>query len=179
MNRNETEFNVGDVVIKQYGSKPFRITELYSWKVAGRFLHNDKMVYADRNSIRLYEAVEGGYITPDKTLYSFNDGGSVAFGTHVGTNSQNLFILEVQGRDGYVVKDPKELEEVLPYTFSIKLNGREVHYVGEPDKVSVGDWLILDNNSSYSIVQVQSINTKNKKAKAKFKGRRLMTERVC
>ena len=177
MSQNDTQFNVGDIVIKHNGSKPFKIIEVYSLRVVGRFLHNNSMVYADSSAIRYYDGAEGG-LPPSKTLYSFNDEGNTIFGTHVGINSQNLFILEVQGQDDFVVKDPKELEEVLPYTFSIKVNGRETHYVGEPGRVSEGDWLILDNGSGYVIAQVQKVDTKSKGAKAKFDGRRLMTERV-
>lgn len=178
MSKNDSQFNIGDVVIKRYGSKPFTITEVYSWQVVGKFLHNNKPVYADKNSVIAYEGADKENSTPQKTLYSFEEEGVVVFGTHVGTNSKNQFILEVEGADDFVVKDPSDLEEVLPYTFSVKVNGKEVHYVGQPDKLYVGDWLIMDSGHSYSIVQVQGVNTRNKKAKTKFNGVKLITETV-
>jgi hypothetical protein len=178
--KNNTEFNVGDIAIKRYGSKPFRIVETYSsWKVVGRYLHNNNMVYASKSDIVHYDGEVGQPAANVKTLYSFADEmGVTQFGVHVGTNSQNLYILEVKGRDDYVVKDPKELEEVLPYTFSVKVNNKETHFIGEPGKLSVGDWLIMEENSGYSIVQVQAVDTKSKGARSKFKGRKIVTEAI-
>lgn len=178
-NINQNEFNVGDIVVKRYGSKPFRITDKYGRQVAGRYLHNNNMAYADFGSFVHYEGDTSNSPVSKKTLYSFMDeSGDLAYGLHVGTNSQDLYILEVEGRGDYVVKDPREIEEVLPYTFSVKLNSREVHYIGEPGRVSKGDWLILDSKGSYNIAQVQSVDTKNKGAKSKFSGRRIITEEL-
>lgn len=115
----------------------------------------------------------------NKTLYSFTDeNGKTTFGTHVGTNSQNLFILEVKGRQDYVVKSPKELEEVLPYTFSVIINNQEVHYVGTPDKIKKGDFFLVPAGNSYCIARVKDVDTKNKGARAKMKGHRLITEEI-
>lgn len=170
------QFQVGDIVIKRYGSKPFRITQRYGTRVVGRYLHNNNTVGTYIDEVKPFEGNDYP-ATPSKTLYTFKDSeGNVTFGTHVGTNSQNLYILEVKGVDGYVVKDPEELEEVLPYTFSVKKNNRDYHYIGEPGKLSQGDWLILEEPSnSYLIVQVQAVNTKNKGAKKKFKGCKIVT----
>lgn len=175
------DYNVGDICVKRYGTKPFRITDIYGSTIHGRFLHNNGHVYIyGRDEIKPYDGeIEEKSAPSMKTLYSFTDeSGNTEFGIHVGTNSQNLFILEVRGVDGYVVKDPNELEEVLPYTFSVAVNGKETHYIGEPGRVNEGDWLIMDSGSSYSIAQVKAIDTKFKKAKEKFKGRRILTEPV-
>ena len=115
----------------------------------------------------------------NKTLYSFvDDTGATVFGTHVGTNSQNLYILEVKGRDDYVVKDPKELEEVLPYTFSVNINGQEIHYIGSPDKGKKGDFLLVPAGNSFCIARVKEVDTKNKNARNKLKGRKILTEEI-
>jgi hypothetical protein len=115
----------------------------------------------------------------NKTLYSFvDDAGVTVFGTHVGTNSQNLYILEVKGQDDYVVKNPKELEEVLPYTFSVVINGQEIHYIGSPDKVKKGDFFLVPAGNSFCIARVKEVDTKNKNARAKMKGHKVLTEEI-
>lgn len=114
-----------------------------------------------------------------KTLYSFvDDDGSTITGTHVGTNSQNLFILEVKGRDNYIVKDPKEVEEVLPYTFSVMINGQEIHYAGSPDTVHRGDFFLVPAGNSYCVARVKEVDTKNKNARAKLRGHKVLTEEI-
>ena len=114
-----------------------------------------------------------------KTLYSFlDDDGSTITGTHVGTNSQNLLILEVKGRKDYIVKSPQELEEVFPYTFSVTINSQDIHYVGPPGSVSKGDFFLVPAGNSYCIARVKEVDTKNKNARAKLKGHKLLTEEI-
>lgn len=174
------KFQVGDIVIKRSGKKPFEITStpysVYS-SYTGRYLHNGASVYAEEQYIKIYEQEDQEMAT--KTLYSFNDNGKAVFATYLATNSENKYILEVKGTGDIVVKDPKELEEVLPYTFSVKVSGKELHYIGEPGKLKKGDWLILDTgNRGYEIVTVEAIDTKNKTARSKFKGRKITTEEI-
>lgn len=115
----------------------------------------------------------------NKTLYTFVDNtGNAVFGIHVGTNSQNLYILEVEGRDDYLVVDPSLLEEVLPYTFSVVINGQEIHYIGTPGKVNKGDFLIIPTGNGHCIGRVKGVDTKNKGARAKLKGHKIVTESI-
>lgn len=107
-----------------------------------------------------------------------DENGEVLFGTHVGTNSSNQFLLEVKGQGNIVVKDPKELEEVLPYTFSVDVAGKEIHYQGKPGTLEKGDLLLIPGNGSFVIAQVKAVDTRNKGARANFKGRKLLTEKV-
>ena len=138
-------------------------------------MHNGKPAYA--TNIIHYEGSEK---TMDmKTLYTFNnDEGEIVFGTHIGTNSENNFIIELKGTGAIVVKSPKELEEVLPYTFSVDIEGKEIHYIGEPGKVSKGDWLLQRVGKGHLVVQVKAVDTKNKAARSKFSGRKLVTEEI-
>jgi hypothetical protein len=183
-----SRFKVGDVVIKNSGKKPFEIvSQPYSQysplaaraaSYCGRYLHNGSLVYAKENSIKIYEQDQQEMTT--KTLYSYKEeSGKVVFATYLATNSENKYILEVKGTGEIVVKDPKELEEVLPYTFSVKVSGKELHYIGERGKLKKGDWLIMDTgNRGYEIVTVEAIDTKNKTARSKFKGRKITTEEI-
>lgn len=115
----------------------------------------------------------------NKTLYSFLDeDGNTVTGTHVGTDSRNRLILEVKGRDNYVVKESNEVEEVLPYTFSMAINGQEIHYVGTPSKVAKGDFFLVPAGNSFCIGRVKEVDTKNKNARAKLKGHKILTEEI-
>lgn len=176
-----TTFNVGDIVVKPSGKKPFQLTYVpdrpSSWSpYRGTYLHNNAEVQAER--VILYEDSKE---MSKKTIYSFtDDSGEMVRGLHIGTNSKGLYILEVDdGRDDYVLKDPKDIEEVIPYTFSVETSGREIHYVGEAGKISEGDFLIQKTGrGSFEIVQVKGVNTRNKQARSKFKGFRLIAESI-
>lgn len=175
-------FEIGDIVISPNGRLPFRLTYVnphssyYSKKYQGKYLHNDKA--ASFQSVIHYENSENTTMDT-KTLYTFqNEDGKAVFGTHIGTNSENKFIIEVKGTGEIVVKDQKELEEVLPYTFSVEIDGKEIHYIGEPGRITKGDWLLQKVGKSYSVVQVKAVDTKNKSARAKFSGRRVLTEEI-
>ena len=175
----QQHFEIGDIVISPQGKSPFRLTYIpsrptYYDLYRGKYIHNDK--WAQARSIIHYSGTENTSMD-SKTLYTFTDeDGKAVFGNHIGTNSENKFIIEVKGTGEIVIKDPKDLEEVLPYTFSVELAGKEIHYIGEPGKVTKGDLLLHKTNGGYAIAQVKAIDTKNKGARSKFNGRRILTE---
>lgn len=179
---NSEGFSVGDVVIKPSGKKPFTLTYVPTsptrWdQYKGRYLDSNLSVTARK--VVLYDKEVESEIP--KTVYSFNDEyGTPILGTHVGTNSQGLLILEIEGKDDYVIKSPNELEEVLPYTFSVEIAGKEIHFIGTPDKVKKGDFLLQKSapNGSFQIAQVKAVDTKNKGARSKFRRLKLVTEEV-
>ena len=114
----------------------------------------------------------------EKTLYTFKKSdGTEAFGTHIGTNSQNKFLIEEKVTGEIHVLDKKDLEEVLPYTFSAKMGNSETHYIGNPDALKVDDILLCTSGSTPQIAVVTAVDTKNKSAK-KFKGAKIMTVAV-
>lgn len=113
-----------------------------------------------------------------KTLYSFTVDGKVAYGTHIGTNSSNQYLIEEKGTGTIHVFDKKDLEEVLPYTFSAKMGSSENHYVGTPGALSKGDILLYTGSSTPQIAVVTGVDTKNKSARGKFKGAKLATEAI-
>lgn len=114
-----------------------------------------------------------------KTLYSFTkDDGTVAYGTHIGTNSSNQYLIEEKGTGTIHVFDKKNLEEVLPYTFSAKMGNSENHYVGTPGALKKGDILLYTGSSTPQIAVVTGVDTKNKSARSKFKGAKIVTEDI-
>ena len=175
---NKHNFNVGDIVISKYGKYPLTINYIGYSQTSGKYLHNGNSCSIDTDNLIHYEPEET--IMETKTLYSFtDDNGTTVFGTHIGTNSSNQYIIEIKGGGGIVIKDQKDLEEVLPYTFSVNIGGKEIHYIGEPGKLTKGDILIhTPSAGQFTVVVVGAVDTKNKTARSKFKGRKLVTESI-
>ena len=172
------QFNVGDIVTKLYGKKPAKIItkgwRTNSWNC--RYLESGQCFEDYESNLKPYEG-ETEMATETKTLYSFTVDGKTAYGTHIGTNSQNQYLIEEKGTGTIHVFDKKDLEEVLPYTFSAKMGTSENHYVGTPGAVSKGDILLYTGTSSVpQIAVVTAVDTKNKSARSKFKGAKIVTE---
>lgn len=174
------KFNVGDIVISKHGKYPLEVIRIYSWEDYDlRYLHNGKPHSVDKWNInsnyKLYNPSES---TMTNTLYTFKKSdGTDAFGIHIGTNSQNKFLIEEKVTGEIHVLDKKDLEEVLPYTFSAKMGNSETHYIGTPDALKVDDILLCTSGSTPQIAVVTAVDTKNKSAK-KFKGAKIMTVAV-
>ena len=128
----------------------------------------------DNDNYLLYETGE-----PMKTeiLYSFDLNGATSFGTHIGTNSNNQYIIEEKGTGAIHILDKDKLEEVLPYTFSATLSGNVQHYIASPGSVKVGDVLLCTAGNSPTVAVVKDLDTKNKEAR-KFKGAKIVTETI-
>lgn len=175
-----TTFNIGDIVTKMYGKKPAMIISKgwyseTSWNC--QYLHSKQNFTEYASNLKFYEE-ETEMATETKTLYSFTIDGKTAYGTHIGTNSQNQYLIEEKGTGTIHVFDKKDLEEVLPYTFSAKMGSSETHYVGTPGAVSKGDILLYTGSSSPQIAVVTGVDTKNKSARAKFKGSKIVTQEI-
>jgi hypothetical protein len=178
------QFSVGDTVTKLYGKKPAVIEHLITWRSTSvnscwycRYVPPGKGCFeAFESDLKLYEPTETS-MAEIKTLYSFKkEDGTVAYGSHIGTNSSNQYIIEEKGTGNIHAFDPKNLEEVLPYTFSATFNGKETHYVCQPDAVKKGDYLLYTNGTTPQIAVVTAVDTKNKTARSKFRGKRLVLE---
>lgn len=173
------KFNIGDIVTKFYGKKPAEITYTSGSYYNCKYLHNKQSFYAYDNELKLYEGETNEMASDTKTLYSFTkEDGTVAYGIHIGTNSQNQYLIEEKGTGAIHVFDKSALEEVVPYTFSAKMGSSENHYVGTPGALSKGDILLYTGSSSPQIAVVTGVDTKNKSARAKFKGAKLATEAI-
>ena len=173
------QFNVGDIVTKKHGKKPAEIVSRgwyssESWQC--RYLHSKQSFTEYASDLKLY--TEETEMSDTKTLYSFTVDDKVAYGTHIGTNSSNQYLIEEKGTGTIHVFDKKDLEEVLPYTFSAKMGNSENHYVGTPGAVNKGDILLYTGSSTPQIAVVTGVDTKNKSARSKFKGAKLATEAI-
>jgi hypothetical protein len=175
-----TKFKKGDIVISKNGKYPARVTENNSWGGYTNivYLHNNSYSTLVTDNLILYNESEN-MTTETQMLYQFKtEDGSTAYGTHIGTNSKNLWLMEEKGSGRVLTIDPKDAEEVLPYTFSVKMRGNTTHYIGEEGMVTTGDVLLYTGGDHPEIATVTAINTKNKSARAKFTGRRVVTEQL-
>jgi hypothetical protein len=180
----QPKFKKGDIICFRNSTRQIKITQVdhNSWGGGGYYVHrgvkdskegsfgseNEKnySLYSDST-----EQMENA-----QTLYSFGKtDGTVGYGQHIGTNSQNLWLIEEKTTGAIHVFDKKDVEEVLPYTFSVRINGNTSHFVGTPDTLKVGDVLL---NKEGQIGVVNGIDTKNKAPRDKFEGRKLVTEAI-
>lgn len=175
-------FLIGDVVVAKKGSKEIEITGLpeHDWdsRYKGRYMHNRATCYISKCKESDYTLASDKDMSSSQNLYTYLEDGVQYYGIHVGTNTQGHYILELKGKGDYIVKKPSEVEEVVPYTFSLEVSGKEIHYKGELGKVNVGDLLVVKDGKNLSIVAVKAVDTKCKTARSKFKGYRLLTEEV-
>jgi hypothetical protein len=189
-------FEVGDIVRRPTGKKLYQIQSLNSY-YPGRDIgdHRSPNWYASayvraypdgKNTSNVYlrdlvlaDPEETSNKTPMKTLYKFKDNeGNEVFGTHIGTDGSNNYVLEIKGGAGIIVKDPKDIEEVIPWTFSAKINGKETHFMGNPGSIKRGDFLLYNCNGNPVLCTVTGVDTKCKVAREKFRGLKLVTEPV-
>lgn len=176
------KFKKGDIVVYKNSSRPQKITHVptyghgyYETKYLQSNRQNTFYVYME-NAYELYEDPEMANV---KTLYSFTKAdGTTGYGNHIGTNSQNKYLIEEKTTREIHVLDKSDLEEVLPYTFSVEMEGSEHHYVGKPDTVAVGDLLLNTEAKSPRIAVVKALDTKFKTPRASFKGRKLVTVEI-
>lgn len=177
-------FKVGDYVKKRCG-KTIAVVEssygdYYSY-VTVRTVDKNRRYHWYISDLVLVENYipEGEMVKSQKTLYSFvDDSGKTQYGSHVGTDSSNRLLIEVKGSGEIVVKSIKELEEVLPYTFSAIINGKETHFQTEPGALNKGDVLLYTGTQVPVVVSVKDIDTKSREARSKFNGVKLVTEKI-
>lgn len=176
--KDQSKFQVGDVVIACNGSRPATITGIYGNAIYAKYNHNGAGARYNHGGIKHYEE---NTMSNNSTLYSIKkEDGTVTYGVHVGTDSANRFLMEEKGTGQIILANKSQLEEVLPYTFSVRMNGKTVHFQGEPGKVKKNDVLLYtgDGADKFEIAMVTGVDTKNKGAAKTFSGRKLATEDI-
>jgi hypothetical protein len=175
-------FNVGDIVTKRCDKKPAKINYVYVGyydcrQYTCQYLHSNQSFTAYGYDLKIYD--EETEMTAEKqTLYSFAVDGETRYGTHIGTNSQNQYLIEEKGSGTIHVFDKSALEEVVPYTFSATMGGKETHYVGTPGVLKKNDVLLYTGSNTPQVAVVTGVDTKNKSARSKFKGAKIVTEAI-
>lgn len=173
-----TQFNIGDIVVKRYGKKPAKIVRnAWGGRWTCKYLHPPCASFdCYEADLKLYD--EETEMNEKQTLYSFIVDGETRYGIHIGTNSQNQYLIEEKTTGTIHVLAKADLEEVVPYTFSATMGGKETHYVGTPDALRKGDVLLYTGSNTPQVAVVTGVDTKNKGARAKFKGAKIVTEAI-
>lgn len=127
-------------------------------------------IYDGNNYISFFNRQENEMT---KKLYQTNED-PARFGTFLATNSAGKTVLEMKGSSGAVEAfDPKDIEEVLPWTFTITQpgDGRIFTYTGAKGCVEKGDLVMSREHNG--VFTVSAVDTKSRNHQGTFKGRKL------
>ncbi len=180
---NEDSFNYSVKHYGYYAIYKIKRTTGKKYSSVEQYVYVNK-TYSFRDHERAFELTENIYSKETKmanstpTLYSFVDGGVTKYGHHIGTNSSNKLLIEEKGTGQIHVLDKTDLEEVLPFTFSVTYVDTvpasvPTEFIGEPDKFKKGELLIFKSRSKMHFCTVKEIDTKSRTATATFKGYRV------
>lgn len=172
------DFKVGDMVTKMNGKKPFKITSVYGQTVYGIYSHSNNSVTAYKNDLKYYERENN--MTTKSTLYELKKDGATVYGSHIGTDSNGNFIMEIKGGGGIIAVKKTELVEVIPYTFSVRIGGKNQSFIGSAGSVEKGEILVYTGSGAdqFEIGVVTNVDTKDKSATREFKGCKLETKEL-
>lgn len=173
-------FQTGDIVRKPNGSRHIRLNQVYGNCAYGQYLHTGLSTgrLATGNLVKVNDDVEqkGNGSMKGKLFKIKADG---AFGVGLAVDSTGQYVLEMKDGTGVRSFAKKEVEVVMPFTFSVQFNGvgTEYSYLGSEGSVKVGDLLLKqDGTKGITIAKVTAVNTKSDKATKHFDGVRLVTE---
>lgn len=179
MAKQENPFKVGDKVRLANGKKPLTVVYSYDKYVTARYDNNGQQSREHYTRYTYYE--EDAPTMAKDAIYKLNlDPDRTIFANYRGTDSAGNWLMERIGDGGGILVVAKEkCEEVLPYTFSVRMNGREQHFVGEAGKLKKGDILLYTAGGvdNFAFAVVKNVDTKNKTARA-WEGVRVITEAI-
>lgn len=176
----KARFKVGDSVRLKNGTAEIEVTEVtfsqyrYEWTLSGKYVNSDNYVtQRNQNDFVLYDGEKK--MTDTTKLYVFKNPNSTSdvdlYGHYLATNSQGEWVMEVKGSGQIIAVAKDKVEEVLPYTISVKFNdsGTTYSYLSEKDKFSVGFYLVKAMSfDGWQIAQVTAVDTKSNKATKEF-----------
>ena len=100
-----------------------------------------------------------------KKLYTWKDeNGLDVFGHYLATNSDGKKVMEVKGTGSVVVLHKDAVQEVFPYTVTVKFlggDGHEYSYLAAKDKFAVNDLLLVDAAYGLALAVITDIDTKS------------------
>lgn len=175
-------FSPGDIVHLKTGTAPIRVKAVYQegrkWVLDGEYVHSDNTVMCRSQTNFVFHddqpENEEEELPMTTTLYQTTEE-KPRFGTMLATNSAGKVVLEMKGTGDVEAFDPEQIEEVLPYTVSVKpvdegRNAKTSHYATTKDAVVKGDLLIT---SEGFFVEVVEVNTKRRNHGGDLTGRKI------
>ncbi len=179
MARQENMFVSGDKVTKAHGKKVMTVMFVTGSYVTSRYDHSGTSTRDHYTALKYYE--EDCQEMAKDAIYKLNlDSDQEIYANYRGTDSAGNWLMERIGNGGGIIVVSKEkCEEVLPYTFSVRMNGREQHFVGEAGKLKKGDILLYTAGGvdNFAFAIVKNVDTKHKGARA-WEGVRINTEAI-
>jgi hypothetical protein len=167
------EFEVGDIVRLTTGEAHMEVWAVYSRSLTARYLVESQYWQKNRRKSD-FILVERKDHKMTNQLYQVI--GTQDFGTMLAKTSDGKFVLELKPTGEIKTFDPKEIEEVLPYT--IRLTGRDdnvtVDVIAKKGVVEVGDFVF--DGPGFKLFRVSAIDTKSRKAVEKHGLMKLLTE---
>lgn len=174
----KARFKVGDSVRLKNGTAEIEVTDVtfgyrnYAWTISGKYVNSDNYItQRNQDDFVLYDGEKK--MTNTTKLYTWKDTLSNfdLYGHYLATNSQGEWVMEVKGSGQIVAVAKNKVEEVLPYTISVKFSdsGTTYSYLSEKDKFPVGFYLVKALHSDgWQIAQVTAVDTKSNKATKEF-----------
>lgn len=179
-----TKPKIGDVIFYKNGHKVYKIidSDPFSSEIDIECIHNCR-VYSNLSADRFVKAkvVENEDGENEMTNKLFQVVGEEKFGAYLATNSSGQYVLEIKGNGEVKAFDKDKLEEVLPWTFSVKFadSNNNYHFRGQKDSVAKGDVLMrMDKGYEWTLCVVADVNTKSKAATKDFEGVRVLTCKI-
>lgn len=175
-----TRLQVGDLVRKKYGTRTIEVLNEYGNYFYGRYVHSG----ASSGRLNIGDVVllderktetEQGYGKMKGKLFQTKDG---LFGIGLAVNSKGEYVLEMKGTGELAAYPKKDVELVMPFTFSVQFNGAgtEYSYLGKEGSVKVGDLLLKTDSKGITVAKVTAVDTKSEKATKYFDGVKIVTE---
>jgi hypothetical protein len=172
-------FKTGDVVRKPNGSRQIQLEQVYGNCAYGKYLHTGLSTgrLDIHNLVHVNEEQEqkGNGSMKGKLFKVKADD---AYGIGLAVDSTGQYVLEMKDGSGVRSFAKKDVEVVMPFTFSVQFNGvgTEYSYLGKEGSVAVGDLLLKqDGTKGITIAKVTAVNTKSDKATKYFDGVKLVT----
>lgn len=175
-------FQSGDIVRKPNGSRQIQLEQVYGNCAYGKYLHTGLSTgrLDIKNLVKVEEEIEQkGNGSMKGKLFKVKADGSYGIGLAVDSTGQ--YVLEMKDGSGVRSFAKKEVEVVMPFTFSVQFNGvgTEYSYLGKEGTVKVGDLLLKqDGTKGITIAKVTAVNTKSDKATKYFEGVKIVTENL-
>jgi hypothetical protein len=176
-------FQTGDVVRKTNGTRHIKVDRAYGNCIYGRYLHSGTSTgrIDNRNLVKVEdedEVEQKGNGSMKGKLFKVKKAND-AYGIGLAVDSTGQYVLEMKDGSGVCSFSKKEVEVVMPFTFSVQFNGvgTEYSYLGKEGSVTVGDLLLkTDGTKGITIAKVTEVNTKSERATNHFEGVKIKTE---
>jgi hypothetical protein len=177
---NSMKLVVGDRVRLGFGTRPLIVESVYgNDKVSARYEHSGGMI--SYRHMSEFVKIDGNNEQKGNTmkgkLFQTKEQ-APRFGVGLAINSTGKYVLEMKGSGDLEAFDKRDIEVVMPFTFSVKFNGQgtEYAYLGKEGSVAVGDLLLkTDETKGITIAKVTAVDTKSEKATKYFEGVKLAT----